>query len=168
MKTNIIRTFLLCVGLLAGCVGGPTKDFYKPTGAVPMERFGERAALVESRDIHGDVNRHVGLGYQVLGSSDYLGKYPEVVELTTQAKKVGASVVIFTTRHVDTITGVNSFSLPNPPQTIQSQTYANVYGYGGAAQYSGTTTTTVPGGYSQYQVPYVIDRFEVHAVFLGK
>ena len=154
--------------LLVGCVGGPNHDFYRPTGRSVAQPFKGKAALIQSEDMGRDVRRYVDEGYTLIGTSDYNGKYPEMVELTAQAKKVGASVVVFNGRYIGTVTGVSSFSLPNPPQTVASQTYGNVYGYGGSASYSGTTTTTIPGGYTQYQIPYAIDRFEVHEAFLGR
>ena len=169
---NIRPLLNLCAtcatALLAGCASGPTHTFYKPTGRTDVQLFKSDAALIQSDDLRSDVGRYFSDGYVLVGTSDYNGSYPKMSELTAQAKRVGASVVVFNGKYIGTITGVSSFSLPNPSQTVTSQSSGNVYGYGGSASYSSTTTTTVPGGYTQYQVPYAIDRYVVHEAFLGK
>ena len=169
---NIRPLLNLCAvsatAFFVGCASGPTHTFYKPTGKTVVQPFKGDAALIQSDDMRSDVRRYLDDGYVLVGTSDYNGSYPKMSEMTAQAKRVGASVVVFNSKYIGTVSGVSSFSLPNPSQTVTSQSYGNVYGYGGSASYSGTTTTTVPGGYTQYQIPYAIDRYEVHEAFLGK
>ncbi len=167
MKANNLLA-LFAAGMLCGCAGGPTHDWYKPTGATADVPFKGKAALIESSDYWNDIRARMRDGYRLFGTSDYRGKYPEMVELTAQARRVKAGIVIFTTGYIDTISGVRSFSLPNPPQTVTSQSYGNLSGSAGSSTYYGQTTTTVPGGYSHYSMPFAYDRFEVHAAFLGK
>lgn len=154
--------------LLNGCVSGPIHDSFRPTIAVVVTQpFKGKAALINSQDMRSDVQRYREQGFILIGTSDYIGKYPEMDELSAQAKRVGASVVVFSGQYKDRVSGVQSFVLQNPPQTIQSQTSGTLYGNGGSASYYGSTTTTVPGGYTQYQVPYAFDRFEIHAAFFA-
>ena len=154
--------------LLVSCASGPTYAYYIPNSRVIVQPFKGDATLIKSFDMRSDLQRYFHNGYFLIGTSDYSGREAKMSELKAQAKRVGASVVVFRSRYIGTFTGVSYFSLPNPSQTVTSQTYGSVYGYGGSAYYSGTTTTTIPGGYTQYQVPYAVDRYDVHVAFLGK
>ena len=104
-----MKPFLIaiCVLLLAGCAGGPTKDYYNPavtgakhSGPIVITRVDSVAAERASRE---------RAGYTVLGTTDYGGKYPEAVELKAQARRVGASHVIYSADWVPAPPGSWSF-----------------------------------------------------------
>jgi hypothetical protein len=104
----------------------------------------------------------------VLGTCDYNGKFPERAELTAQARRVGASIVIFEARQIATIAGTRSVTIQQPAQVYRVQRgapYGDSYSAVAAAE---NETVTVPGGYTHYEIPYALDRFEVHEAFLGK
>lgn len=53
-------------------------------------------ALVD--DVRAEKERLVSQGYVVTGTSDYVGKYPEAVELKAQARRSGANHVIYSSK----------------------------------------------------------------------
>lgn len=94
MKKSLL---LVCViALLSGCAGGPTKDYYNPeiTGG---QKFKGEAVVNKVEDIKSETNKLISDGYTVIGRTDYLGKFPEAVELRAQAKRVHANRVIYST-----------------------------------------------------------------------
>lgn len=99
---------LLPLLLLAGCAGGPVKDFYNPAvigakypGPVTVE-------LVDSP--RGEAERLVGQsGYKIIGTSSWTGEYVQAKELQAQARRVGANHVVYGARYVPPQPGAWSF-----------------------------------------------------------
>jgi hypothetical protein len=98
INESMVRRFTIPVALallLFGSVGGPTRDSYKPACNAIAKPFKGQVGLIESQDLFTILKHCVDNRYIRLGTSDYMEKYPEMVELTVQAKKVGASMVVY-------------------------------------------------------------------------
>jgi hypothetical protein len=157
------RVAVIAALFLAGCAASPVSQSYRNISP-PLHPYQGVAVLEQSQDVQQRVMRLIEWGYMVVGSSDYIGPCPTLTDIQAQAKKVGASRVVYGTTYMHTISGVSTFSVPNPPEVVQSSTSGNV----GGIPVSGTTTTMVPGGSSTHSVPYVLDRFDVHVAFLWR
>jgi hypothetical protein len=163
---KLFRAILLGALFLVGCKTGPVGKFYSPTAATADLEF-KSISNSKVKIFRGDassLSRWIREGYKLIGTSDYSGEYPDEDYMRRQAKKVGASIVVFEANYLETERGAQRIVLPNPNQTITSQTYGNVGPYG----YQERTTTTIPGGYSAYNVPYAFTRYDIHIGFLGK
>lgn len=108
-------------------------------------------------------NGYVLIGYAVFNSASV-----DSSQAAAQARKVGAAVVLIQTKYSHTVSGTIPYTVQNPPQTVTTYHQGSVYGGGSSGGYSGTSTTTVPGGYSTYQVPYSTDRYDYGASFWAK
>lgn len=90
---------LLTTAIFAGCVGGPTANYYMPAG--PEPRRGEfpgpvRFQLVE--DLRASAAQAEQGGAVLIGRSDYTGKYPEPVEIQKRARIARANLVLYSVR----------------------------------------------------------------------
>lgn len=100
---------LLAIALLSGCAGGPTKDYYNPTRT--DAKFVGPATISLVPDVEAEKQKLLAEGYVEVGRTTYVGKYPESVELTTQAKRVHANHVIYSTERVSAKEGSLSFGM---------------------------------------------------------
>jgi hypothetical protein len=88
------KLFPVLLLILAGCVGGPPKDYYNPKiSDAPKYKGPVTIEVVD--DIESTTKQNVGDGYKVIGTSVYTGDQPKAVELSVQAKRVNASKVIY-------------------------------------------------------------------------
>lgn len=93
---------------ITGCVGGPTRDYYNP--AMVGASFKPPITMTRVEDVRAEQQRLVSTGYKVIGSTIYGGKHPESIELQTQAKRVGANHVIYSSVWIPNAPGSWSFS----------------------------------------------------------
>lgn len=164
MKIILPLVGFMLITLVCGCKTGPVGKFYSPQRSSIDLEFKSVSKVQIFKDEGEGLAYWAREGYKLIGTSDYSGEYPDKDYMRRHAKKVGASVVVFKTRFLGEEHGTSKVVLPNPDQTITSQTYGNVGRYG----YHERTTTTVPGGYSTYEVPYSFSRYEIHIAFLGR
>src|SRR5882724_3420260 len=163
MKKSLVLS-LAC--LLAGCASNPEK-FYHSTGRGPNEHYSGVVSVLGSADLRSDAADYRSNGYVVVGSSDFIGPISPDNQFRDQAKRVGASVVLVHSTFRNTIHGTADFDMPNLPQRVTTQTSGDIRGStGGSIYYNSTTTTMVPSEPTHYSVPYVIDRYETHALYL--
>jgi hypothetical protein len=120
-----------------------------------------------------ELNRN---SYDVIGQSDFQSPQQADDALMFQAKKVGADVVLISSRFL----GSEQASVPviqyNPGQnsttTSSGTVTANASGSGGFASgtgyYYGTSRTTSPGTFSTEYVPVTVHRYQYDAVFFRK
>jgi hypothetical protein len=136
MKTTFIP--LLGCLILAGCAGGPTKDYYNPV--LPTAKFKGPPSIILVEDVAAEKARLLSEGYTLVGATDYTGKHPEAVELKAQAKRAGANHVIYSSKYIP----------PDPaaPGSWHFR-FGQGFGFGG--------TGSEGNGYN-----------EVHIIFLGK
>lgn len=99
-------------------------------------------------------------GYVLLGTSSFNGPMESEQSLTSQAKRIGAELVIATNAYTDTAAGAV------PVTTYSPQTYStsgSMYSSGGGwATYSGTTTGTVA---NTTMMPYSVRRYDQSASY---
>src|SRR6185369_17742001 len=91
----------LCGGmkqLSVGCASGPTHDYYIP--AVIGAKFKGPATMKLVDDLQAEKEKCLREGYTLIGSTDYTGKHPVAVELSTQANRVHANHVIYSSRYI--------------------------------------------------------------------
>jgi hypothetical protein len=108
MKTLI--PILLCVIVLSGCAGGPTHDYYNPA-LVNGPRFKGPVTVSLVDNVVDEQKKCLADGYTVIGSTAYMGKYPEAVELNAQAKRVHANHVIYSAKRIPAPPGSWHFSM---------------------------------------------------------
>jgi len=102
-------------------------------------------------------------GYMPIGMSNFYGssKIMTREQLLEQAKNVGAALVLVHSEYKDTLSGSVPFVVANPTQTT-TVAAASSSGFSSAAAAASTTTG---GGYTAYNMPYRIERFDASATF---
>jgi len=136
--------------------------FYQPYG-VPKDVWQprkERVRLVEISNSE-DVYSWEAKGYCVLGISSFQGKWRTRALAVDCAKKNGASIVLVSSKHLETQAVSQTFYMPTQNTTYHQGT---VYTLGGSATYSGTSTTP---GVVPMTLNYEIERWEQTAVYLA-
>src|SRR5882724_6759004 len=86
---KLLPTLLLCVVLLSACAGGPTKDYYNPQ--ILDAHFKGPVTITQTDLLNAELEKCHDQGYEIIGITRYSGSYPKTVELTAQAKRVGAN-----------------------------------------------------------------------------
>jgi hypothetical protein len=104
-------------------------------------------------------------GYGLVGVSSFVGAAQHEKGAIKQAKKVGAAVVLITSKYRNTETGALPITTPTTQTSYTSGTM-NAFGTGGSAfgNYMGTTTTY--GSQTTY-VPYSVDKYEQAALYFA-
>jgi hypothetical protein len=169
MKKQLLGFIILFALTLNGCVN-PYADFYQgATDAVSRSTYIARTGPIEiyaSDNFERDVEQLTRRGFSFLGSSSFNGATDSVTkqQLLAQAEKVGAHVVLVSSRNTGTITGALPITVPNTT-TSQTSGSATVYGSGGSATVYGRATTTTYGQHTML-MPYTIQRSDFTAVYL--
>jgi hypothetical protein len=175
------RSYSLILAAAILCIGckNPYTDFYHPYQTViGNNRFaqpqGDPSIYSYSANVDQDnramrENGFVMVGYSSFNGNGNAGSQENVI---TQARTVGASVVMLKNAHAGTRTGVMPYTTYNPGQVIttNSSGTANAYGTGGSAygSYQGTSTTYVPGTSNTQMVPYTVQRYDFLATYWAK
>jgi hypothetical protein len=120
------------------------------------------------KNIEEDSRAMMENGFVMIGSSRFNSGAVNESQAIQQAKKVKASVVIVYSEYTNTVTGSMPYTTYNPSQTVTSYDSGNVYGAGGSAYYSGTSTYTVPGGSTTQYIPYSVNRYDYGASYWAK
>jgi serine protease Do len=96
--------------LISGCQSG-YQDFYhpaypNPTQAPPLVPLTEGASpeVVGSDDVDRDVRALLAKNYSVIGVSSFNGAFENEKKALEQARRVGATVVLMTSRYTNTLT----------------------------------------------------------------
>lgn len=176
--------------LLSGCAG-PFSQFYQDqTGGVDITtstRFvisSDEPRLFRGDDPEKDIQRMLEEGYWMVGYSSFY--YPGDVDASKaiiQAKRVHASVVLFSSKYKDTVSGVAPKTVPKTEISTTSlqgsaQSYGNssgCIGIYGCGSVSGTTNTDINGmattttrSQETVYVPYKADRYDYLATYWVK
>lgn len=169
----------LPIVLLAGCAANGFEKYYSPSPGsdkIANSPWYEKPPPVpkvynHSNDPQADAKRLAEDGYMLIGTSSFYGPSKGGREslAVEQGKKVGAAIVMVKSTYKDTLTGTLPYTVPNPPQvaTVNTTGTVNTYGTGGYASgsYSGTSTVTMPGGSTTYNIPYAISRSDIFASY---
>ncbi len=164
----------LWIFLIVNCLGGCTngyEQFYKPTpglanSLIHVQPFsGEPRLASNSGDVKRDIRAMYEQGYVLVGVSDFVGAAANQSGAIAQAKKVGAAVVLISSKYQNTVSGALPLTLPTATTSYSSGT-VNAFGSGGSAtgNYSGMTTTY---GTQTTYIPYSIDKYEQAAFYFA-
>jgi len=178
MNKGRLAFFLALAAICVGC-RNPYTDFYQARQqVVGNEKFvqpqGEPSIYSYSGNIDQDNRVMRENGFDLVGYSSFTGGGQGATNenLLTQARTIGASVVMRKAESAGTVSGVMPYTTTSPGQIITSNNSgtANAYGTGGSAygSYQGTTTTNVPGTTSTQMVPYTIQRYSFFATYWAK
>lgn len=165
MKTLIV---VAAVAILSACASSGYQQFYKPyvdvktLSDIESLKEGEVPKVYNSNNMDTDGKALVSKGYIALGYSSFNGGYENESALISQARRVGAVVVLTGSAYTNTETTTTSVLIPTSSTTTQS---GSVYGYGGNASYNGSSTT-----YGSTVVPRTTSqkRYDQTAVFFVK
>jgi serine protease Do len=162
----------------SGCAttGNGFSQFYKDqigTNVSQLPPYSGSTRIVTISDPHKDgldIRRH---GYVLIGTSDFQSAAQPESYIKSQARKVGADLVAYTSDYLGSQQTTLALPQYNPGQTYTTYSSgtvnANAYGSGGYAygsgNYYGSSTTTTPGTYSTQYVPVTVHRYEYHASF---
>ena len=171
---RLIIPFLIIV--LLGSCANPYTQFYTDLlyGKSPTEIQTIVVTKESPRIYRGSDNRKQDgralreNGYLLIGYSAYNGTTSNTDQLKAHAQKVGAAVVITYTSYTDTISGTMPYTVKNPPQTSTTSHSGGIYGSGGYATYSGSSTTTSSGDTTTYNIPYSARRYDFVATYWVK
>jgi hypothetical protein len=156
---------------LGGCVN-PYSEFYQgDTDAKTRVGYIARTGPVQiysSDDFERDGRDLARRGYVLAGSSAFNGAAGSVTQqqLLSQADKVGAHLVLISSRSTGSIVGAVPITMPTTT-TSQTTGSATVYGSGGSATAHGRATTTTYGQQTM-MMPYTIERADFTALFFVK
>lgn len=180
------RFYLLVVlGLLiplTGCVTARNgfSQFYQDRAGAAITNMppysGTTRIVTGSADPKNDVKDLFRNGYLMIGESAFQGPPQGNNALMSQAKKVGADVVLVTSAYLGSQQTAVPFMQYNPGQTYTTTSSgtvnANAYGSGGYAygtgNYYGSSTTTSPGSFTTQMVPITVQRYQYDAAFFRK
>jgi hypothetical protein len=176
MRLIVVAIFAL---LLTGCAVNGFEKYYTPArGAdkISSSPYIEKPPAVpkvyaHSNDIDADAKRMAEDGYFLIGTSSFFGpsRTGTQSQAIAQGEKIGAAVILIRSTYKDTLTGTLPYTVPNAPQvaTVNTSGSVNSYGSGGYANgtYSGTSTVTMPGGSTTYNIPYAIARSDFFASY---
>lgn len=143
IQMRVLSALMLCVGLVA-CATNDYQQFYKPyadaktLSDVRLLGQGESPTVYSSTDLKRDVKILRSKGFVSIGYSAFNGAIGSEDQLIDQARDVGALVVLVNSNYTDTQTTTVPLFLPNISTTYSS---GSVYGSGGYAGYSGSSTT---------------------------
>jgi hypothetical protein len=169
------RASVLCLVIVSSVVftscANPYRKFYHhrqisreaSTSIIPSTTEPE---VYSGRDLDKDWVAMTENGFALLGYSNFNGPVQSFEKAKEQGRDVKAAVVLVYSKYSHTVTGAIPYTIQNPSQKVVTNSSGNVYGTdGGTASYSGTSTATVPGGYTTHSIPYSIRRFDQFASY---
>ena len=174
-KNILVPIFcLICLTILPGCANNFAKYYHDGFSTVPggrpenIEFYSGQPKLLRGGNPQDDFIRMIEDGYVRIGVSSFNSGRGPAEDAISVARDNGAEFVIYYSNFTHTVSGNIPYTVRNPNQTITSYGSGNIYGYGGSATYNSTTTTTVPGGSTTYDMPYSVDRHDFLAIYWSK
>lgn len=167
-----MRRLLLLFTLLMASCANPYVKFYRGTkdartwtNYIPSTA---PVAIYGTSHFRRDIDALVRQGYYVVGESSFQANENSVSkrQLLDQAKKIGAEMVLLSTKYAGTVRGVMPLTIPQTSTTYSSGT-ATAYGNGGMATAYGSGMSTTYTNQTT-MVPYAISRADFDAVYLAK
>ena len=168
--------------ILAGCAQSGYKQFYNPyidaktLPDVQLLSEGQEPQVYGTDNFDRDILTLRAKMYIPIGYSSFNGSYEDTKNAASQAKLIGATIVLVNSQYTNTLTTTSTLFLPDNKTTYHSGTasantaYNNSYGgYVGSsntnATYNGTSTT-----YGTKAVPVTSHqrRYDQNAVYLVK
>jgi hypothetical protein len=166
---------------VTGCVTTPNgfSQFYQDkagAGVTNCEPYSGNTKIYTTANPTNDVRDLFRNGYALIGVSAFQGPPQSDSALMSQAKKVGADVVLLSSAYLGSQQTAVPWIQYNPGQTYTTTSSgmvnANAWGSGGYAygtgNYYGTSTTTTPGTYSTQMIPVTVHRYQYEAGFFRR
>jgi hypothetical protein len=162
---------------LTGCVtmNGFSQFYQDRAGAniTNLPPYSGSTKIIPTSDSINDAKELIRNGYGLIGSSEFSGPLQSDTALMSQAKKVGADVVLISATYLGSEQRVVPFTQYNPGQTSTTTSSgtvnANAWGSGGYAygtgNYYGSSTTTSPGTFNTQYIPVTVQRYQYEAGF---
>lgn len=175
-----IALLILCAFLACGCAGNGFSKFYSGQTREQVLAYPRYIAeddiklsriSVESvvADPDATINKMFENGYAQIGYAEWEGPVDEGdAEAKAQAKKVGASYVLWGANYLRTDSGVMPVTRYNPGDTTTTYHAGTVLSPAGSGQYYGTSTTYNPGTVSTDYVPYSVNKYNYLGIFFIK
>ena len=182
-----LKYFLLLLAIcvitsLTGCVTARNgyADFYQDRAGANITNLppysGSTRIVPQSSNPTNDFKEIYRNGYALIGYSGFQGPPQSQDMLLSQAKKVGADIVLTSCIYLGSQQGAVPNLQYHPGQTYTTTSSgtvnANVYGNGGYAygtgNYYGNSTTTSPGTFSTQMVPVTIQKYQYEAGYFRK
>jgi len=137
---------------------------------------GSTTIVTQSSNLENDFKEILRDGYAFIGYSGFQGPPQSQDMLMSEAKKVGADIVLSSCVYLGSQQTAVPYLQYNPGQTSTTTSSgtvnANAYGSGGYAygtgNYYGSSTTTSPGTFSTQIVPVTVQRYQYEAEFFRK
>jgi len=167
-------TLLIVCCVLSGCAGNGYKKFYTARVDLATEvgkhknvrievlQLNQEPQIIETNDLDREYQNYAAKHYTIVGYSSFNGEYEDKQNAIKQAKRIGATLVLVKSEYTNTQTSTTALQLPNTQTNYHS---GSVYGSGGFANYSGTTTTS---GTTSIPITTHQRRFDQEAWFLVK
>ncbi|MEK7707715.1 MAG: hypothetical protein AAB380_06940, partial [Verrucomicrobiota bacterium] len=186
MKTTnqLVGILIITLGLsflLTGCVTTRNgfSQFYRDTagqGITNLPPYSGSTKIFASSNPKDDTRDLFRKSYFLIGSAAFQGPPQSDGALMSQAKKVGADVVLISSAYLGSEQTAVPWIQYNPGQTYTTTSSgtvnANAWGSGGYAygtgNYFGTSTTTSPGTFSTQVIPVTVHRYQYEAGFFRK
>jgi predicted small secreted protein len=184
MKSSLLIA-IVCAAtsfLLTGCVTTPNgfSQFYQDRAGAAITNLppysGSTKIFTVALNATNDVKELYRNGFVLIGVSAFQGPPQSQDALMSQARKVGADVVLCSSVYLGSQQAAVPWIQYNPGQTYTTTSSgtvnANAWGSGGYAygtgNYYGTSTTTSPGSFSTQVVPVTVQRYQYEAGFFRK
>jgi hypothetical protein len=164
MKLLVLSLALVCMG----CVNPYAKFYQGAPDARSTRGYVQDATPVQifsTSDFQRDGLELMRRGYVAVGQSSFNAGTNAVKgsQLRAQAGRIGAQVVLVSSRYTNTATGAVPLAIPTTSTTTSSGT-ATAYGSGGSATAYGTGTSTTTGSQT-VMMPYSIARADFNAQY---
>lgn len=164
MKILSIESIMLL--FLISCAQSGYQKFYNPyldtstLTEVELLQPGQDPQVFGTDDFERDIRILRAKQYLVVGCSSFNGEYEDTKNAISQAKRIGATVVLVNSKYTNTQTSTSALFLPKNQRTYHSGT---VYGGGIYGNYQGASNT-----YGNTVVPYTIHqrRYDQTAAYL--
>lgn len=166
---------------LTGCVTTPNgfRQFYQDIagpGITNLPPYSGSTKIFTASNPTNDMKDLFRNGYILIGTSAFQGPPQADNALMSQAKKVGADAVLFSSTYLGSQQTAVPWIQYQPGQTYTTRSSgtvnANAYGSGGNAygtgNYYGSSTTTSPGIVSTQVIPVTVQRYHYDAGFFRK
>ena len=185
-RTQIKAVCVLLVGVcalinLTGCMTTPNgfSQFYQDKAGPSITNLPPYSGSTKIYTASNPTNDEKGLyrnGYFLIGVSAFQGPPQSDGAVMSQAKKVGADVVLLSSAYLGSQQTAVPWIQYQPGQTYTTTSSgtvnANAYGSGGYAygtgNYYGSSTTTSPGTFSTQVIPVTVHRYQYEAGFFRK
>jgi hypothetical protein len=180
-QIGVLLVCLCALFSLTGCITTPNgfAQFYQDragAGITNLPPYSGSTRVFTASNTTNDVKDLYRNGYALLGVSAFQGPPQSDNALMSQAKKVGADVVLLSSMYLGSEQAAVPWVQYNPGQTYTTSSSgtvnANAWGSGGYAygtgNYYGTSTTTSPGTFSTQMIPVTVHRYQYEAGFFRR